>query len=75
MDQEAIKDDEALAAMLMSWYMSGYHTGFYQVHNVYLTLSKRSMLSNKKIGILKGMKQQQNQIGCQSCKCYTRMQR
>lgn len=30
MEQETVKDDEALAAMLMSWYMSGYHTGFYQ---------------------------------------------
>ncbi|CAN7983356.1 unnamed protein product, partial [Ixodes hexagonus] len=25
-----IKDNEALSSMLMSWYMSGYHTGFYQ---------------------------------------------
>uniref|UniRef100_A0A915PSJ5 Tudor domain-containing protein n=1 Tax=Setaria digitata TaxID=48799 RepID=A0A915PSJ5_9BILA len=24
-------DDEALASMLMSWYMTGYHTGYYQV--------------------------------------------
>ncbi|KAK6107066.1 Survival motor neuron protein (SMN) family protein [Brugia pahangi] len=23
-------DDEALASMLMSWYMTGYHTGYYQ---------------------------------------------
>lgn len=24
-------DDEALGSMLISWYMSGYHTGFYLV--------------------------------------------
>ncbi|VDO70805.1 unnamed protein product [Onchocerca flexuosa] len=26
-------DDEALASMLMSWYMTGYHTGYYQKSN------------------------------------------
>ncbi|KAI1301792.1 Survival motor neuron protein [Halotydeus destructor] len=26
----AIDDDEALSSMLMSWYMSGYHTGYYK---------------------------------------------
>ncbi|RWS09467.1 survival motor neuron protein-like isoform X1 [Dinothrombium tinctorium] len=25
-----VKEDDALASMLMSWYMSGYHTGYYQ---------------------------------------------
>lgn len=25
-----VDDDDALASMLMSWYMSGYHTGYYQ---------------------------------------------
>ena len=25
-------DEEALANMLMSWYMSGYHTGYYRVN-------------------------------------------
>ena len=24
-------DNEALCSMLMAWYMSGYHTGYYQV--------------------------------------------
>ena len=26
-----LEEDEALGAMLISWYMSGYHTGFYLV--------------------------------------------
>ncbi|XP_076342060.1 uncharacterized protein LOC143242518 isoform X2 [Tachypleus tridentatus] len=26
LDDEGVTDDEALASMLMSWYMSGYHT-------------------------------------------------
>lgn len=26
-----VVDDEALGSMLISWYMSGYHTGFYLV--------------------------------------------
>ncbi|NXN20160.1 SMN protein, partial [Indicator maculatus] len=26
---DALEDDEALGSMLMSWYMSGYHTGYY----------------------------------------------
>jgi hypothetical protein len=25
-------ENESLCSMLMSWYMSGYHTGFYQVY-------------------------------------------
>lgn len=25
------QEDEAMASMLMSWYTSGYHTGYYQV--------------------------------------------
>ena len=30
-------DSDALASMLMAWYLSGYHTGYYQVsdHSVY----------------------------------------
>ena len=24
-------DNDALASMLMAWYLSGYHTGYYQV--------------------------------------------
>uniref|UniRef100_A0A0R3RI00 Tudor domain-containing protein n=1 Tax=Elaeophora elaphi TaxID=1147741 RepID=A0A0R3RI00_9BILA len=31
-------DDEALASMLMSWYMTGYHTGYYQVKLPFLLL-------------------------------------
>ncbi|XP_076323179.1 survival motor neuron protein-like isoform X1 [Tachypleus tridentatus] len=30
LDDEGVTDDEAQASMLMSWYMSGYHTGYYQ---------------------------------------------
>ena len=26
-------DSDALASMLMAWYLSGYHTGYYQVSN------------------------------------------
>ena len=26
-----MENDEALGAMLISWYMSGYHTGYYLV--------------------------------------------
>ena len=29
------EEDEALASMLMSWYMSGYHTGYYQAMKKY----------------------------------------
>ncbi|KAJ3603435.1 hypothetical protein NHX12_028181 [Muraenolepis orangiensis] len=29
-----MEDDEALGAMLISWYMSGYHTGYYLVKTV-----------------------------------------
>ena len=27
-------DKEALHSMLMAWYMSGYHTGYYQVTSI-----------------------------------------
>lgn len=30
-EDEILTDKEALHSMLVSWYMSGYHTGFYQV--------------------------------------------
>ncbi|XP_076342305.1 uncharacterized protein LOC143242717 isoform X2 [Tachypleus tridentatus] len=30
LDDDGVTDDEALASMLMSWYMSGYHTSNYQ---------------------------------------------
>lgn len=30
-------DDEAMGSMLISWYMSGYHTGYYLVWIVSLT--------------------------------------
>jgi len=29
-DSQIPEDDESLASMLMSWYMSGYHTGYYR---------------------------------------------
>lgn len=29
------KDNEALHSMLIAWYMSGYHTGYYQVNNCF----------------------------------------
>lgn len=32
-------DNEAMCSMLMAWYMSGYHTGYYQVQ---FTISSRS---------------------------------
>ncbi|CAH1253275.1 SMN2 [Branchiostoma lanceolatum] len=28
---DGLEDDDSLACMLMAWYMSGYHTGYYQV--------------------------------------------
>jgi hypothetical protein len=31
------QEDEALASMLMSWYLSGYYTGHYQVQCFYTT--------------------------------------
>lgn len=31
MSPDTLEDDEALGSMLMSWYMSGYHTGYYLV--------------------------------------------
>ena len=27
-------DNDALASMLMAWYLSGYHTGYYQVRDL-----------------------------------------
>lgn len=30
-EENVASDNEALSSMLMAWYMSGYHTGFYQV--------------------------------------------
>ena len=35
---EAATDKEALYSMLISWYMSGYHTGYYQVSAIQLCL-------------------------------------
>lgn len=39
-------DNEAMCSMLMAWYMSGYHTGYYQVQfsnvhtqNVFINIS------------------------------------
>uniref|UniRef100_A0A915JU60 Survival motor neuron Tudor domain-containing protein n=1 Tax=Romanomermis culicivorax TaxID=13658 RepID=A0A915JU60_ROMCU len=29
-NRSKIDENEAMASMLMSWYMSGYHTGYYQ---------------------------------------------
>ena len=34
-----MENDEALGAMLISWYMSGYHTGYYLVGALALTSS------------------------------------
>lgn len=31
MSPDMMEDDEALGSMLISWYMSGYHTGYYLV--------------------------------------------
>lgn len=31
MSSDTLEDDEALGSMLISWYMSGYHTGYYLV--------------------------------------------
>lgn len=31
MSPDTVEDDEALGSMLISWYMSGYHTGYYMV--------------------------------------------
>lgn len=33
---DMLEDDEALGSMLISWYMSGYHTGYYLVSNYYI---------------------------------------
>ena len=30
-EEEVGSDSEALYSMLIAWYMSGYHTGYYQV--------------------------------------------
>ncbi|EEC05104.1 survival motor neuron protein, putative, partial [Ixodes scapularis] len=40
-----IKDNEALSSMLMSWYMSGYHTGFYQVTPTRSTPVRRNSMN------------------------------
>lgn len=34
---DMLEDDEALGSMLISWYMSGYHTGYYlvSIHNIH----------------------------------------
>lgn len=31
MSPDALEDEEALGSMLIAWYMSGYHTGYYLV--------------------------------------------
>lgn len=31
MRPDSAEDDEALGSMLIAWYMSGYHTGYYLV--------------------------------------------
>ncbi len=36
MSPDSLEDDEALGSMLISWYMSGYHTGYYMVQFYYL---------------------------------------
>jgi len=36
----ASSEQEAMASMLMSWYMSGYHTGYYQVQCYCIFFSK-----------------------------------
>ena len=33
--EDVCSDKEALYSMLISWYMSGYHTGYYQVSLVF----------------------------------------
>ena len=35
-DSLASSEEDALASMLMSWYMSGYHTGYYQATKKFL---------------------------------------
>lgn len=36
----AAVDEDALASMLMSWYLTGYHTGYYQVQYEHFILGK-----------------------------------
>ena len=36
-DDLSESENEALCSMLMSWYMSGYHTGYYQVMSWYMS--------------------------------------
>jgi len=36
MSPDSPEDDEALGSMLISWYMSGYHTGYYLVQLLFL---------------------------------------
>ena len=44
------KDSEALHSMLIAWYMSGYHTGYYQVNN-YSLISCRFEVYARKGGL------------------------
>lgn len=36
MRPDSAEDDEALGSMLIAWYMSGYHTGYYLVRDTFL---------------------------------------
>lgn len=38
-DELIMDDREALHSMLIAWYMSGYHTGYYQVSDPNITLT------------------------------------
>lgn len=36
MRPDSLEDDEALGSMLIAWYMSGYHTGYYLVRPAFV---------------------------------------
>ncbi|KAI4871415.1 hypothetical protein NFI96_013040 [Prochilodus magdalenae] len=51
MSPDMLQDDEALGSMLISWYMSGYHTGYYLVrvlNHLLIRLETRSQRGRSK---------------------------
>lgn len=45
MRPDSAEDDEALGSMLIAWYMSGYHTGYYLVCAALECLGNFALLS------------------------------
>jgi len=69
MSPDSPEDDEALGSMLISWYMSGYHTGYYLVQLLFLCLKNGSWTGRAEVTKKKNEALQKNYCRFARYKC------